>query len=131
MRVLGDIARLGAKRHPDRIALVFGDATLTYGQLDASALRLAARLAALGVTAGERVALLAENCLEYPVAVFAVLKLGAILAPLNFRYRPDEVAYVVNDASPRCLLVGSGYRKLADEAAAGFRLPGREHRTRL
>ena len=123
MRVLGDIARLGAKRHPDRIALVFGDATLTYGQLDASANRLAARLAALGVTAGERVALLAENCLEYPVAVFAVLKLGAILAPLNFRYRPDEVAYVVNDASPRCLLIGSGYRKLADEAAAGFRSP--------
>lgn len=123
MRVMGDIARLGAKRHPDRIAIVCGDAQLSYGQLDAFANRSAARLAAQGVLAGDRVALLAENCIEYPVAVFAVLKLGAILLPLNFRYRANEVAYVVNDATPRCLVVGPGYEALAAEASAAFKAP--------
>ena len=121
MRVLADIARLGAKRYPNRVALVFGDAALSYGQLDASANRFAGLLAARGVAAGDRVALLAENGLAYPVAAFAVLKLGAILVPLNFRYRADEVAYVVNDAAPRCLVVGPGYEALAREAAARFR----------
>ncbi len=125
MRVLGDVTRLGAKRYPDRIALVFGDATMSYHQLDAAANRLAAHLAEYGVVAGDRVALLAENCIEYPVAVFAVLKLGAVLVPLNFRYRPDEVAFVVNDATPRCMLFGRGYESLAAQAATGFKAPVR------
>ena len=125
MRVLGDVTRLGAKRYPDRIALVFGDATMSYHQLDAAANRLAAHLAGHGVVAGDRVALLAENCIEYPVAVFAVLKLGAVLVPLNFRYRPDEVAFVVNDATPRCMLFGRGYESLAAQAATGFKAPVR------
>lgn len=120
MRVLSDITRLGAKRYPQRIALVFGDATMSYGQLDNSANRLASRLASHGVVAGDRVALLAENCIEYPVAVFAVLKLGAALVPLNFRYRPEEVAYVLKDATPRCLLVGRGYESLAAQATASL-----------
>ncbi|UCE30514.1 MAG: AMP-binding protein [Burkholderiales bacterium] len=123
MRVLGDIPRLGAKRHPDRVALVFGDDKLTYAELDAAANRFAAILAANGVVAGDRVALLDENTSDFPVAVFAVLKLGAILVPLNFRYTPDELAYVVNDATPRCLLVGQGLAALAGQASAGFARP--------
>lgn len=123
MRVLSDITRLGAKRYAQRTALVFGDATLSYAQLDDLANRLAARLARQGVVAGDRVALLAENCLEYPVAVFAVLKLGAILVPLNFRYRPEELSYVLNDSTPRCILVGAGYESLAAQAAATLITP--------
>lgn len=123
MRVLGDIVRLGAKRHAERVAVVFGDAQLSYGQLDAAANRFATQLAAIGVSQGDRVALLSENSLEYPVAVFAVLKLGAVLVPLNFRYRPDEVAYVVNDATPRCLLTGASLAVLADAAASTFKAP--------
>lgn len=120
MRVLGDIARLGAKRHPNKTAIIFGTAALTYRQMDDAANRFASRLAQQGVVAGDRVAWLAENCIEYPVVAFAVLKLGAILVPLNFRYSAKEVAYVVNDSTPCCLLVGAGYEALAAEAAAAF-----------
>lgn len=120
MRVLGDIPRLGAKRHSRRLALVCGERTMTYGELDEAANRLASALQALGVQSGDRVALLDENGLDYPAAVFAVLKLGAALVPLNFRYRPDEVAFVVNDAAPRCVLAGDALAGLARQASAGF-----------
>lgn len=117
MNVMGDIARLGAKRYPDSPAVILGGDRLSYQDLEWRANALAQRLAGLGVAPGDRCALLAENCLEYPVAVFAVLKLGAVLVPLNFRYRASEVAYVVNDAAPSVLLHGAGYLDLAIEAS--------------
>lgn len=120
MNVMGDITRLGARRFASQPAVMFGDERLSYQELEWRANALARRLVQRGVVAGDRVALLAENALAYPVAAFAVLKLGAVLLPLNFRYRPDEVAYVVNDARPRLLLYGDGYFDLTREAARSF-----------
>jgi acyl-CoA synthetase (AMP-forming)/AMP-acid ligase II len=67
MRVLGDIPRLNAKRYPKKTALIMDDASITFSELNASANRLAMGLVALGVKPGERIAIMAQNCLEYPI----------------------------------------------------------------
>ncbi len=87
--------------------------------LDAAS-RAAQGLADLGVTPGDRVALLSENSLAYPVVVFAVAKAGAVLVPLNFRYSVEEITFATRNAEPCALIVGPGYEAQAAQALAGL-----------
>lgn len=123
MRVLGDIPRLNARRHPDKKALIMGDAHLTFKQLNEKANRLAYGLMSLGVAPGDRVALLAENCLEFAVVNYAVAKCGAVLVPVNFRYKKTELVYAVNDSEPRVLLYGPEFPALLEEVRGEFEIP--------
>jgi acyl-CoA synthetase (AMP-forming)/AMP-acid ligase II len=123
MRVIGDLTRLNARRYPQKTALLMGDTRVSYAELEARANRLAHGLTALGVAPGDRVAILALNCPEYAVVVSAVAKCGAVLVPLNFRYRRDELAFVINDAGPRVLLAGPEMLPLVEEARGAFAPP--------
>jgi len=104
LRVIGDLSRVNARRYPQKIALLHGERSLTYGSLEARSNRLAHALAALGVAPGERVALLAHNRLEYPIVTQGVAKGGAILVPLNFRLAASELEIVLRDAEPRVIV---------------------------
>jgi acyl-CoA synthetase (AMP-forming)/AMP-acid ligase II len=104
LRVIGDLSRVNARRYPQKIALAHGERTLTYQALDSQSNRLAHALAALGVSAGERVALLAYNCLEFAIITQGVAKAGAILVPMNFRLAADELKIVLRDAQPRVIV---------------------------
>ncbi len=123
MLVLGDLTRLAARRWPDKAALVMGETRISYAALEERANRLAHGLIARGLAPGDRVAILAANCLEYAEVVSAVAKTGAVLVPLNFRYRAGELAWVVNDAAPRVLCAGPEMLALVEEARAGFTTP--------
>ncbi|MFG3697370.1 amino acid adenylation domain-containing protein [Micromonospora sp. NPDC047620] len=82
---LPSLFRAQAAREPDRIALVHGDTTLTYAELDRRSDRLAAALAARGVPPEARVAVLMSRSWQYPVAVLGVLKAGGSYLPLDPR----------------------------------------------
>jgi fatty-acyl-CoA synthase len=125
MRVLGDIPRLNAKRYPQRKALIMGVQHFTYSQLNDLANRLAQALLSLGVSTGDRVAVMAENCLEFVVINYAVAKCGAIMVPVNFRYKKAELIYVVNNSEPRVLFYGPEFISLVEEAKGEFALPVR------
>ena len=106
MRVIGDIPRLNAKRYPSKKALVMGDEFFTYRELEQQVNQLAHGLLSLGVKPGDRVAVLAHNCLEFVVITYAAAKCGALLVPINFRYKKDELVYVINNCEPKVLLFG-------------------------
>ncbi|MEA2603268.1 MAG: hypothetical protein QOF89_4260 [Acidobacteriota bacterium] len=95
-----------AARSPGSIALVFdGDGeSLTYGELDARANRLARRLRAAGVGPGALVGLCLERSPEMVVALLAVLKAGGAYVPLDPTYPPDRLAFVLEDSGARVLL---------------------------
>ncbi|MFT3820730.1 MAG: AMP-binding protein [Rubrivivax sp.] len=120
MRLLTDVARLGAKRYGTRTAIVFEGCSLTFSDLDAMSNRYALRLAEQGIARGDLVGLMMENCLEFPVVAFAVMKLGAVLVPFNFRYRPDELTYVVNDTRIKLLVSGPECLQVVRQASMGF-----------
>ena len=83
-------------RNPDGDALVCGDERLTYRQLLEQSARVAAGLAARGVKAGDRVALLLGNRIEFVLALFAATRLGAITVPLSVREQTPGLAYMLD-----------------------------------
>ena len=101
---------------------VWTNRSLTYAGLDDRINRLAAHLrGALGVARGERVAMLAMNTSEHFEVLFACQRIGAIFLPLNWRLAPPELAFIVEDAAPSCLVVGGDFTTAAQ--ALGQRLP--------
>jgi acyl-CoA synthetase (AMP-forming)/AMP-acid ligase II len=120
MQVLGDIPRLNARRYPDKKALIMDDDVITFRQLELAANNLAQGLLTLGVKPGDRVAVMAQNCLEFPIIVFAVAKCGAVLVPINFRYEKNELVYVIKNSEPRVLIYGPEFTSLVHAAKAEF-----------
>ena len=123
MQLIGDIARLNAKRYPDKKALIMGEDSLSYSQLNRQTNQLAHGLLSLGVKLGDRVAILAFNCLECMTVQYAVAKCGGIVVPINFRYKKGELIYTMNDSSPKVLFFGPEFISLVEEAKSGFSSP--------
>ena len=87
------------QRNPDGDAFVCAGNRITFrGLLDLSS-RVAAGMAARGIAAGDRVALLLGNRNEFVVALFAVARLGAIAVPLSIREQTPGLAYMLNDCA--------------------------------
>ncbi|HEX6910498.1 MAG TPA: amino acid adenylation domain-containing protein, partial [Longimicrobium sp.] len=103
-------------RTPDATAVVFGDASLTYAELNARANRLAHHLRGLGVGPDVRVAICAERGLEMVVAVLATLKAGGAYVPLDPAYPADRVAYMLADSAPAAVLVHRALRNRVETA---------------
>ena len=125
MRFIGDIPRLNSKRHPDKKALIMGKECLTFGELNRQANRLAHGLMAIGVERGERVVILAYNCLDCVVINYGVAKCGGIVVPANFRYKKDELVYLINNSEPEVFLFGPEFFSLVEEAEPEFSKPVR------
>lgn len=101
---LGDVLREHARGRPDHDAVVDGDVRLTFVELDARVDRLAAGLRAVGVAVGERVVWLGQNSFRIVELLLACSRLGAMLCPANWRQSAEELAFVVDDLSPRLVL---------------------------
>jgi acyl-CoA synthetase (AMP-forming)/AMP-acid ligase II len=100
-----------ARERPDSLALVSdtGERRLTWRELDECADRVADALAADGVGPGDRVTYLDLNRLEFFELLFGCLRVGAVLAPLNWRLTPAELGLIVADAGARVLVVGERF----------------------
>jgi acyl-CoA synthetase (AMP-forming)/AMP-acid ligase II len=82
---------------------------LTRGDLRARANRFAQALLAAGLGPGERIAVVAKNCLDYLSLYLGAAKSGTVIVPLNYRLAPGEWTYIVNDAEARLLLARDPY----------------------
>ena len=97
---------------PDRHAIVFDDKRLTFGEIAGRVNRLANGLAELGVGAGDRVAVMQVNCNEHVESYFATAKLDAILVPINFRARSEELTFMLNDSGVKAIILGQRYQDM-------------------
>ncbi|WP_199178088.1 class I adenylate-forming enzyme family protein [Mycobacterium hubeiense] len=103
--LIGDIATNNARRYPRKRALVDADRVHTWPQVDERARRLAGYLAGQGLAPGDRVMVIARNCIEWPEISFGLAKAGLIAVPVNIRLAPDEVAHVRDDCGARAVIV--------------------------
>ncbi|MGH2348344.1 MAG: o-succinylbenzoate--CoA ligase [bacterium] len=110
--------RARAQLSPDRPAVRTATERLSFGDLDRRADSAARKLAAFGVAAGTRVALLLRNGADYAVLPHALARLGAVMVPLNRHLAPPELAWQLED-SRAALLVSE--RALGAQAAAAAR----------
>jgi long-chain acyl-CoA synthetase len=111
---VADMVRVHAAATPEAPAYVLGDRTVTFAELDERSNRVARGLEALGVRAGDRVAILDKSCLEYFELLFGAAKLNAVLVAVNWRLAPPEAAFIVNDAAAKVLVVGAELVPLLD-----------------
>lgn len=118
MKTLDEDLRRAAALAPEREAVVAGERRMTYAELDAAASALAARLHALGVARGDRVALLLPNGADAAVAVYGALRAGAAFTPLNPTIKADKLAYVLHDCEAVAVVCDPALEALAQEARA-------------
>ena len=112
-----DIVARHARSTPDLVAFRDGPVTRTWAEADDRVTRLANALAARGVTAGDRVAVLGLNSAPVIEAMVATLRLGAICVPLNFRLVAPEIAYVLTDSGARVVVADDGFLPAVAQAA--------------
>ncbi|MBM3491915.1 MAG: AMP-binding protein [Alphaproteobacteria bacterium] len=101
---IGDLPREAARLHGAREAMVFADRRWTYAQFAAEVDRTAKGLIAAGVQPGEKVALWMVNRPEWLFLMYAVPLVGAVLVPLNTRYRSADMAYTVQQSNTVTLI---------------------------
>lgn len=101
---VGDLLVRSADRHGDTEALVFPDHRATYAELLDSAVRAAQGLLALGVRRGDHVGILMPNCPKFVEVFFGASLLGAVVVPINARFKRRELAYVVENSDIVVLL---------------------------
>ncbi len=107
---LGELIEESCRTHADRIALVGGEHTLSYAQLDRLSERLAAFLAVdLSLAAGERVALMMPNLLAYPIGIGGVLRAGCVIVNVNPMYTPRELKHQLRDSGARAIIVAEPF----------------------
>ncbi len=114
---VGDLLARRALLTPRREALL-EQATgrrYTYAELNERADRLAGFMQRLGVRPGDRVSILAHNSVAYVDLLYGLGRIGAILAPLNWRLVARELTYIINDCQPRVLLCGPEFTNLLAE----------------
>jgi long-chain acyl-CoA synthetase len=88
-----------AGKHAQKIAIYYGQQEISFAELHAQSLKIAAHLQnQFGVKPGDRVALWLKNCPEFVVSVFGILHTGAVVVPINNFLKPAEVGYILNDA---------------------------------
>ena len=104
-----DVENLGLARHaervPDKLALVVGDATCTYAQLNSRVNQLARALRRAGVGGGDSVAAILHNGMEWLELLNALGKIGGVLVPIGYRLRAPEVRYMLDDSQAKVMVV--------------------------
>lgn len=105
-----------ARQYPDKLALVHEATRATYAEVNARANSLAHYLLGSGVRAGDRIAILFDNSLDYVVSYYAVLKSGAVAVPLNTDLKPDSLKSILLELEPTCIISSSKFERLLQAA---------------
>ena len=113
-----EFLRDNARRFGDKVALVAGDARVTYRELDRASDRLAGALAEGGIARGDRLIVFMDNCREAVIAIFAALKAGAVFSPINPSTKAEKLAYVINNCGARALITQDKLCTVAGTALA-------------
>jgi acyl-CoA synthetase (AMP-forming)/AMP-acid ligase II len=110
---------------PSKPAVYQGDTVLTFAELDARSNRMANALVALGVGAGDRVALLFNNDFRFLETLFGTMRLGAVAVPLNIRMGDDALRYVTEDSEAAVLVASAALAERGRALAA--QIPAIKH----
>jgi len=98
---------VSARRYPNKAATVFFDRVMAYPELQHQAERVAAWLAAHRVQRGDRVILLAQNCPQFIVAYYGILRANAVVVPVNPMNKAEELGHYITDPQARVAIAAA------------------------
>jgi long-chain acyl-CoA synthetase len=111
-----------ARELATKTAIIHGDRTVTYAELDDASDRFAAALARRGVARGDRITLFLPNSIEFVVAFYGTLKAGAVVNPINVQSKDREVRFQVEDSGAKAVVYHEALGAVIDAVRAA--LPG-------
>ncbi len=103
--VPSDLLVTNAARYPEKMAMRFRENRITYRAFNVKVNRLANAMMEMGIEKGDRAAILSHNCDQLLVYWYALLKIGAVMVPINWMYKEDEIQYVVDHSEAKMLVV--------------------------
>ncbi len=112
-----------ARRLPEKTALVCDERRVTYAELDDMANRVANALRANGIQRGDRVAIHLANSVEAVVAIFGVLKIGAVFVPINPTTKHEKLSFILNDCGASALFCDFQIARMPKTAAIRSEVP--------
>lgn len=116
---MGNVARRNGARFPNKTALIYGDYSITFKELNDRVNRLSNSLLRLGARKGDRLAVLIHNSTEYVEIYFASAKTGCIMVPINNLLKSGEIRQILEYVSPRFLIFDPDYEELASSMKQG------------
>jgi long-chain acyl-CoA synthetase len=114
---LAMILRTSARKFPTKTAIIAGDVSIPYAQLDLLARRFAGALKGLGLERGQHVALVMPNVPHFAVAYYGALYAGLVVVPLNVLLTADEFAYHLTDSDAAAIICWEGFAPQCTEGA--------------
>jgi acyl-CoA synthetase (AMP-forming)/AMP-acid ligase II len=108
-----------ARKIPDKIAVIFHDTGITYGELNRTVNRLANSLIALGLKKGDRVGLMLPRVPELVISFLAIVKAQGIACPVNYEFPPEKARDIISALSPAFLIVDGSISDYAGRAVQG------------
>lgn len=118
--LLGEMITRGKERYPDKIALCYKDRTWTYTELEDQTNQAARGLQGLGIKKGDRVGLLHMNSPYFIISYFAIVKLGAVVVPINVMFKGEEITFLMNNAQAAAMIVGANFEPLIKAIRPGL-----------
>ena len=107
--LLGDIPERNARFYPHKAAVIGSEVKISHAQFYDRVKRLGNFILSAGLGKGDRVAVLSYNCHQYLELYFACTGIGTPVVPLNFRYSPSELLYVIRDSGARMIFYACEY----------------------
>ncbi|QKV19440.1 long-chain fatty acid--CoA ligase [Oricola thermophila] len=114
---LADMAEKCCAKYADRPAYTCMDKTISYAELDAATVAFGAYLQSLGLEKGDRVALMMPNILQYPVALYGVLRAGMTVVNVNPLYTPRELEHQLKDSGAKAIVILENFAHTLQEVA--------------
>lgn len=112
---LGELLSDSAQKYPNRIAIVFGRKKITYRALNNQANHIAAGLLKLGIKKGNKIAIFLDNCPEFVISYYSILKAGAIVVPVNYMFKIEEAKYILQDSEAVGIITSRTFVDMAEE----------------
>ena len=123
---VGQIVAANARLQPDKIGARDSKRALTFTQWNERSNSLANALLGLGLVKGDRVALLAYNCVEWLELYVALAKAGLVAVPVNFRLTPAEIEYIVANCEARAMVVQDALLESIEPVRANLPMIGKD-----
>lgn len=111
---------VSARRFPDKAAYIFLGSRLTYAQLHRQAEAVAGWLQSIGVRAGDRVGLFMQNCPQFAIALFGVLRADAVVVPINPMNKAEEFGHYITDPQARVVICSADLAGIVEQANAAL-----------
>ncbi|MFO8133104.1 MAG: long-chain-fatty-acid--CoA ligase [Thermoplasmatota archaeon] len=124
---LADVLTKSAGRQGDAPAVVFDDDTLSYRELADWAARIATSLRSLDIEKGDHVAVWMPNNLEFLPVYFGIAMAGAVMVPMNTRYRTHEARYILSDSEAKAIVMVPRFLKMRYDEMLREIAPSLEH----